>query len=388
MEQLKYYAKEIFAEAVALRRKLHEMPELAFEEYQTAEVIKEKLDEWGIPYREGVAGTGIAATLENGAGPCVAMRADMDALPIKEETDCAFASKTDGKMHACGHDAHMAIVLGTAYVLSKTKEAWRGTVKFLFEPGEETDGGARPMIAEGVLHNPDVDICLGIHVMNETEVGTILLSEGAAMAADDEFDLVICGKGGHGAWPQDTVDPIAAACQIVTALQSVVSRNADPQEAAVISVTGIEGGTAYNVIPDKVHLKGTVRSLNENTRKMLEKRLEDVVKGVSEAFGTTYELDYRQIYPATTNAPTVNRLVEEALAPFAQLRVAWSREASMGSDDFSFFSQAVPSAYIKLGSGTAQNREPLHSSRFVIDEQVILNGILTLAAASTRYLRP
>lgn len=388
MEQIKYYAQEIFEEAVALRRKLHEMPELAFEEYQTAELIKEKLNEWGIPYREGIAGTGIAAVLENGAGRCVAMRADMDALPIKEETDCAFASKTDGKMHACGHDAHMAIVLGTAYVLSKTKDKWRGTVKFLFEPGEETDGGARPMIAEGVLRNPDADICLGVHVMNETDVGTILLSEGAAMAADDEFDLVICGKGGHAAWPQDAVDPIAAACQIVTALQNVVSRNADPQEAAVISVTAVEGGTAYNVIPNEVHLKGTVRSLNEKTGELLKNRLEDVVKGVSAAFGTTYALDYRQIYPPTVNAPEVNRLVEEALVPFAELRVAWSRESSMGSDDFSFFSQAVPSAYIKLGSGTAQNREPLHSSRFVIDEQVILNGIVTLAAASAHYLRP
>ncbi len=388
LEQIRKYANEIFREAVAIRRKLHEMPELAFEEHKTAAFIKDRLGMWGIPYQDGVAGTGIVATLENGAGRCVAMRADMDALPVQEESGCEFASKTDGHMHACGHDAHMAIVLGTAYVLSKTKETWQGTVKLLFEPGEEEDGGARPMIAEGVLKQPEVDICLGIHVMNEIDVGSVRLTEGAAMAADDEFDLTITGKGGHGGWPQDTVDPIVAACQVVNALQTIVSRNADSQDAAVVSIGSIHGGTTCNVIPDSVQLQGTARSLKEETRQMLQKRIEGVVKGVTEALGATYELDYRLLYPPTVNAPEVNCLVEKALQPFDEIRVTWTKESSMGSDDFAFFAQEVPSAYIKLGSGTPQNRQPLHSSKFTIDEQVILNGILTLAAATQQYLQP
>ncbi len=388
MEQIRQYANEIFQEAVAIRRKLHEMPELAFEEHKTAAFIKERLEMWGIPYQDGIAGTGIVATLENGAGRCVAMRADMDALPVQEESGCAFASKTERRMHACGHDAHMAIVLGTAYVLSKNMGAWRGTVKFLFEPGEEEEGGARPMIAEGVLKQPDVDICLGIHVMNEIDVGSVRLTEGAAMAADDEFDLTITGKSGHGGWPQDTVDPIVAACQVINALQTIVSRNADSQDAAVISIGSIHGGTTYNVIPDSVHMQGTVRSLKEETRQMLQKRIECVIKGVTEALGATYELDYRLLYPPTVNAPEVNKLVEKALQPLDEIQVIWTKESSMGSDDFAFFAQEVPSAYIKLGSGTPQNRQPLHSSSFTIDEQVILNGILTLAAAAQHYLRP
>lgn len=388
MKRIRQYANEIFGEAVAIRRQLHEIPELAFEEYQTAEFIKEKLDKWGIPYQDGIAGTGIVATLENGSGRCVAMRADIDALPVREEVDCAFASKIDGHMHACGHDAHMAIVLGTAYVLSQTKEDWKGTVKFLFEPGEEAEGGARPMIAEGVLKNPDVDICLGIHVMNEVNVGTVQLTEGAAMAADDEFDLIIQGKGGHGGWPQDAIDPVTAACQVVNALQTIVSRNVDPQDATVVSIGSIHGGTTYNVIPNSVHLQGTVRSLKEETRQRLPLLIERVVKGVTAALGASYELDYHWIYPPTVNAMEVNRLVEEALRSQEEIKIVWTRESSMGSDDFAFFAQEVPSAYIKLGSGTPQNRQPLHSSKFIIDEQVILNGMVTLAATTQRYLQP
>lgn len=387
MEQLRQYANEIFQEAVAIRRRLHEIPELAFEEHQTAAFIKAQLEQWGIPYQDGIAGTGIVAMLENGEGNCVAMRADIDALPVKEEADCAFASKIPGHMHACGHDAHMAIVLGAAYVLSKTQESWRGTVKFLFEPGEEEEGGARPMIAEGVLKQPDVDVCLGIHVMNEIDVGTVQLTEGAAMAADDEFDLIIKGKSGHAGWPQDTIDPVVAACQAVNALQTIVSRNADPQDAAVISISSIHGGTTYNAIPDSVHLQGTVRSLKEETRQMLQKRIDCAVKGVTEALGAAYELDYHLLYPPTVNAPEVNRLVEEALQPMEEIKTVWSRVSSMGSDDFAFFAQEVPSAYIKLGSGTPQNRQPLHSNRFTIDEQVIFNGILTLAATTQHYLQ-
>lgn len=387
IDMIKQLTDEIFEEAVLIRRQLHQIPELAFEEYQTADFIKQKLNFWQIPYQDNIAGTGIMAYLENGPGRCIAMRADMDALPIHEETDPPFRSKHSGKMHACGHDAHMAIVLATAYVLSKIKETWHGTIKFLFEPGEEEEGGARPMIAQGVLKKPDVDICLGIHVMNEVEVGTIQLAEGAAMAASDDFDLIIYGKSGHGGWPQDTVDPIVAACQVVNNLQTIVSREVEPQDAAVISIGSIHGGTVYNVIPDSVHLQGTVRSLKPETRERLPKLIERVANGVTAALGASCQLDYHFIYPPTINAPEVNRLVEKAVEPFKCLRIERSKTSSMGGDDFAFFAQQIPSCYIKLGSGTPQNRQPLHSSTFTIQEEVIRNGILTLAATTQYFLQ-
>ncbi|MDP8964635.1 MAG: amidohydrolase, partial [Cyanobacteriota bacterium] len=281
LSQIRLGIRALQPQLVEWRRELHQRPELGFKEQLTAQFIAQKLQEWGIEHKTGIAKTGIVATIaSNYPGRVLAIRADMDALPIQEENDVPYCSQHDGIMHACGHDGHIAIALGTAYYLSQHREDFTGTIKIIFQPAEEGPGGAKPMIEEGVLKNPDVDAIIGLHLWNNLPIGTVGVRTGALMAAVECFRCTILGKGGHGAMPHQTVDSVVVSAQIVNALQTIVARNIDPIESAVVTVGELHAGTAQNVIADTARMKGTVRYFNPKLEGYFGKRIEQVIAGV------------------------------------------------------------------------------------------------------------
>ena len=283
---------------VQWRRRLHQKPELGFQERLTAEFVHQQLGAWGIEHQMGIAQTGIVATITGDRpGPVLAIRADMDALPIQEENQVPYRSQHDGIMHACGHDGHTAIALGTAYYLAQHRHTFAGTVKLIFQPAEEGPGGAEPMIAAGVLRNPDVDAIIGLHLWNNLPVGTVGVRSGALMAAVGLFSCLLQGKGGHGAMPHQTIDAVVVSAQVINALQTIVARNVNPLDAAVVTVGELHAGTAKNVIADTAHMKGTVRYYNPDLASVIPQRLEAVIAGVCNSHGATYQLDYQQFYP-------------------------------------------------------------------------------------------
>ncbi len=288
------------------RRDFHQNPELSFQEYRTAETISKYLDSFGITHKTNIGGTGIVGEIDFGSGPTIALRADMDALPIQEIGDLEYKSKNEGVMHACGHDGHMAILLGTANVLSKNKKIKKGKIRFIFQPAEEGGGGARYMIEDGCLEG--VDEIYGLHLWNYQPLGEIGVKEGPIMAAADMFDIIVRGKGGHGATPQGTIDAIVVASHLVTALQTIVSRDTNPLENTVVTIGEISGGENFNVIADRVKLSGTTRAYTEKNRIMIKNRMRDIIDGVSKAFGSEIMLNYKEGYPPTINhkLPTKN----------------------------------------------------------------------------------
>ncbi|MBW2284023.1 MAG: amidohydrolase, partial [Deltaproteobacteria bacterium] len=295
---------------VDARRALHRIPEMAFAEKKTSAFVEAYLEREGIPVRTGIAGTGLVGLLEGGkSGPTVMIRADMDALPIAEETGLAFASVHEGMMHACGHDAHMAMALGAASVLNRVRGDIRGNVKFVFQPAEEGPGGARPMIEAGVMENPTVDYAIGCHVWPDVPEGTIGVRAGPFMAAMDRFDIRIIGKGGHGAMPHACVDALEVGTQVVSALQRIVSRHMNPLEPAVVSIGSFHAGAAFNIIPQEATLSGTTRTFNEAIWASWEQRLHTVLRGVCAAMGADYELTFVKGFPPTVNDDTVSEVV-------------------------------------------------------------------------------
>jgi amidohydrolase len=340
------------ADLTAIRRDLHQHPELGMEEHRTADIVANLLESWGIEVHRGIGVTGVVGVLRSGNGNrSIGLRADMDALPMQELTDLPFRSIVPGKMHACGHDGHTTMLLGAARYLAETRR-FSGTVNFIFQPGEEGCGGALAMLADGLLERFPCDALFGMHNRPNMPVGQFGISAGAIASGGAFFDITITGRGAHGARPEAGIDPVLTACHIATALQSIVSRNVAPQDAAVVSVTKITGGDAYNVIPQTSTLSGTVRFFHRAVGTQIEAALHRVAEGVAAAFGATANVDYRLIF-----APTLNDAVQtNAVANVAAELVgeAWVDRAyppSMGSEDFSFMLERVPGAYIQIGNG-------------------------------------
>lgn len=382
-QDLEDFIDEMKEKLVTFRRELHRRAELAFCETQTAAYLEAELAKMGAEFKTGIAKTGIVGDIiVPKAKRTLLLRADMDALPIQETAYPGGPEPASGgAMHACGHDAHMAILLGTVAVLSRFRDHLSCNIRFLFQPGEEDTGGAEPMIKEGVLTCPRVDAAAALHVMNDLEVGKIRVKPGAVMAAPDDFDLIIRGKGGHGAYPHDCIDPIALACRIIEAFDMISARCATPFAPKVISVCAINGGSFYNVIPDEVHLKGTVRAFDEKVRRELPEKMEAAAAGITSAFGAEYSFDYRFRFPPLLNDEDMAaKLAESAAKAIGKDNVVLGGEPSMAGDDFSYFAKSVPSVYFHLGSRNEKKGAvmALHSSDFRIDEDCLLVGVRVL----------
>jgi amidohydrolase len=348
---------------VAWRRHIHQRPELAFRENLTAEFVSQKLTEWGIEHQTGIAKTGIVAVIKgekilaatNSPAKVLAIRADMDPLPIQEENEVAYKSQHNGIMHACGHDGHTAIALATAYYLSCHRADFAGTVKIIFQPAEEGPGGAKPMIAAGVLQNPDVDAIIGLHLWNYLPLGTVGVRKGALMAATELFQCTIFGKVGLGAIPHQTIDSIVVSAQIINALQTIVARNINPLESAVLTVGELHAGTAHNVIADTAKFRGTVRYFNLEVGERIQQRLEQIISGVCQSHGAKYELDYKKLYPPVINDEKITALVHSVAESVLETPLGIVPECqTMGGEDMSFFLQAVPGCYFFLGSANPE----------------------------------
>ncbi len=366
------------ADLVTWRRRFHQHPELGFQEQETAAFISSQLTNWGIEHRTAVAQTGIVAVIPGQRpGPVLAIRADMDALPIQEENEVPYRSQLPGKMHACGHDGHTAILLGVAAYLSEHND-FAGTVKLIFQPAEEGPGGAKPMIEAGALTEPTVDGMIGLHLWNQLPLGTIGVRSGPLMAAVELFEIEIQGKGGHGAIPQQTVDAIVVAAQVITALQTIVARNIDPIESAVVTIGVVQAGKTYNVIADRAILKGTVRYFNPNYDGYFGPRIDQIVGGICQAHGASHELTYWQLYPPTINdAGMTDRVRAVADAVVETPAGVVPNCQTMGGEDMSFFLQAVPGCYFFLGSANLNKGLTFahHHPRFDFDETVLSLGV-------------
>jgi len=379
LSQLRLEIRNLQPHLVEWRRRLHQKPELSFEEILTAEFVSQKLQEWGIEHQTGIAKTGIVATIDSGKpGPVLAIRADMDALPIQEENEVCYRSQHNGIMHACGHDGHIAIALGTACYLAKHKHSFSGTVKIIFQPAEEGPGGAKPMIAAGVLRNPDVDAIVGLHLWNNLPLGTVGVRSGALMAAVEIFDCTILGKGGHGGMPHQTVDAIVVAAQIVNALQAIVARNIDPIDSAVVTVGKFNAGHTHNVIADTAQIGGTVRYFNPAYQGYFDKRIEQIIAGICHSHGANYQLDYYALYPPVINDANIAELVRSVAESVVETPAGIVPECqTMGGEDMSFFLQEVPGCYFFLGSANQEKNLafPHHHPRFDFDETALGMGV-------------
>jgi len=378
-EGLQQEIEENFGEKiVALRRDIHREPELGFDTVKTAEKVLAALDGLPLDIETGVARNGIVATLRGeGDGPIVALRADMDALPMKEQTGLPFASETEGRMHACGHDGHTSMLVGAAHALSGMGDRLGGTVKFVFQPAEEGGGGGRVMVDEGVAD--DVSSIFALHLWPGLPFGKVATKAGPIMAAADAFEMEIRGSGGHGAMPHLVADAVVIAAQVVTALQILVSREVDPVEPTVLTVGEIRAGTAFNIIPEKAHLGGTVRTLNPDLRERMPERIEAVASGIAQGMRGDANLDYTFSYPVTVNdeaaAARVLSVAEDLLGGQSALEVP---DPSMAAEDFAFFLEKVPGAFIWLGVG--EDVSGLHTPKFAFDEEVLPRGSALLAA--------
>ncbi len=373
---------------VRLRREFHAEPELGLEEHKTAARIERELDILGIGHeRHGTAVVGLV----RGAmpGPTVALRADMDALPIREATGLDFASRTDGVMHACGHDAHVTIALGAARWFAERREGLKGNVKLLFQPAEESVGGAESMIKAGCMENPKVDFALGLHVMPYLPVGMIETKKGALNGCSTTLKGRIRGKGGHGAYPESAIDAVLIASQVIVGLNTLVSRYVSPLESAVITVGTIAGGSRSNIVADEVSFSATLRATSDALRDTLASRARAVVEGVSAAFGGSGELDIHYGYAALVNHDLgVDIVAAAAAAVLGPDSVAWKEKPSMGVEDFSFFIKDTPGAFYHLGCGSPEQglRSPLHSSTFTLDEACLPLGVAMQVAATLKFL--
>ena len=375
LARMKELANAQHAELVNIRRHLHENPELGFEEVATAQYIADYLAGLGLEVTSQVAKTGVVALLRGARpGKTVAIRADMDALPIQELNEVPYKSKHPGKMHACGHDAHVAAAIGAARILWELRDQINGNVKFIFQPAEEAPGGAEPMIAAGVLENPTVDAIIGGHVWGGLESGIIEVMSGPTMASSDIIRLKIIGKGGHAAQPHTTIDQIVIASEIVGALQKIVSRQTDPFEAVVISICSFHAGDVFNVIPHSAYMEGAVRTLNNELRQELPQKIEKIIRGITEPYGATYELDYYLGYPVTVNDPGVTETVRRAaISVLGGDKVRVAARASMGGEDYAYFLNKVPGTYIRIGTRNPEKGicQEMHHPRFDIDEAVL-----------------
>lgn len=390
--------KTIEKQIILWRRALHQIPELENELPETASYVKGVLTALKIPHETLLGGSAvvglITGTKEGTAAEkerCIALRADMDALEVTEETGLDFAS-TNGRMHACGHDAHTAMLLGAAAWLSQNRERFCGQVKLLFQPGEERPGGAKPMIEEGCLQNPKVDVVFGMHngrISNELRKGEVGWRNGPIMAAVDVLQITVKGKGGHGGYPENAVDPIPIACELILALQLLISRERHPGDPAVLSITSIHAGSSMNIIPDKVVIEGTCRNSSEETRRWLASRIQEVADGIAHAHHAQIDIDHQFVYGAVINNKDFMEKVRTSAAKVVgEERMREIKFPVMAGEDFSYFAQQVPGVYIFLSNMLPIDGQiwPHHNSRFALDESYFLDGAKIHAQVALDYL--
>ena len=360
------------------RQNLHKMPEIGLEEYKTSAYIKSKLEEWGVEYKAGYASTGVVAWIKGSNGnsqKSIGIRADFDALPMGEKNNFEHKSLNDGMMHACGHDGHTSMLLGAAKYLNENKN-FDGTVHFIFQPGEEGFGGGEIMIKDGLFNDFKIDEVYALHNWPELPIGKFGLSSGPMMASVDEFDIIVKGKGGHAAIPELTVDPIIIASQIINAIQTIISRVTSPVDKAVISVTKINAGTAYNVIDDELFLGGTVRTFKPETRALIEKKLYDTAKGIANANGGDIEFVYKTLYPATINSKDESIFAGNVAKELVgEKNVISEIDPSMGGEDFSYLLNEKPGSYLYIGQKDADHTAHLHTTKYDFNDNVLPLGV-------------
>jgi amidohydrolase len=368
IDQIRRYHPEL----TAIRQDIHANPELGLEEHRTADLVAQKLEEWGIEVHRGVGGTGVVGVLRSGNGQAtIGLRADMDALPIEEANDFAYRSRNAGKMHACGHDGHTTMLLGAARYLAETRN-FNGTVNFIFQPGEEGIGGALAMLKDRLFERFPCNAVFGMHNRPGMPVGKYGITPGTAMAGGAFFDITITGRGAHGARPEASIDPVLAACHIGTALQSIVARNVPPSDTAVLSVTRVVAGEAYNVIPQTATLSGTARTMKRETMTMLEAGIQRVAAGVASGLGATAEVDFRLIFAPLLNHPEHTQAIADAAAELVgDGNINRAQTPGMASEDFSFMLEQVPGAYINLGNGESAS---VHNHLYNFNDEAIPFG--------------
>ena len=375
--KIKEESKSISDWIVKIRRELHEHPELMYEEFRTSELIRRELDKLDIQYIHPIAETGVLASIGNGNGPCVALRADMDALPIHEETDVPFKSKIDGKMHACGHDCHVSMLLGAAKLLKDKESEINGTIKLLFQPAEEGGAGGKLMREEGALENPEVERIFGLHVWPQMPSGQIGSREGTFLAATSSLSLTVKGVGGHAAVPQLTKDPVLTSARIITNLQSIISRELDPLESGVVSITVINGGNASNVIPSEVKVKGTLRSLTMDGLKELQKRVKEIAEGIAQTHGCEAIVEYvGNDYPPTVNDSEMWKFAKNIGIELLGDDNVSDLDAVMGGEDFAYYTEKVKGCFVVLGMNNPDidATYSVHHPMFKADEDALHIG--------------
>ena len=360
--RIKELAKKYSSVIMGAREHFHANPGIEFQEFETTKKIIEILEEHGIEYQKDIAVTGVLAIVRGKKeGKTVLLRGDMDALPIEEEADVPYKSKVKGVMHACGHDSHAAGILGAALILNELKDEISGNIKFAFQPAEENQGGAKPMIDAGILENPKVDAAFGLHVWGPYPEGKAITMKGPMMAAPDNIRIKLIGKGGHASMPNMLIDPVVMAAEVILSLQTIVSRKVDPLEPAVISCCTVHGGSAQNVIPNEVEITGTVRTLNEEVRKNMPKLMEQTIKGITDIYNGSYEFDYHFGFPCLINdADSTDTLISAAGKILGSENVDIMAKPVMGGEDFAYFTQEVPSAFIFLGVAEDMENPPVH----------------------------
>ncbi|MBA2289527.1 MAG: amidohydrolase [Chloroflexia bacterium] len=384
---------EILPGVVADRRHLHANPELAFEEFETAQFVTERLQALGVEdIRTGIGKTGVTGLIRGnrGDGKVVMLRADMDALPILEENDADYRSTVDGKMHACGHDAHTAMLLGSTRLLMDLRDQFAGTVKVLFQPAEEVPpGGAIEMIRDGALENPRVDVVFGLHVASELEAGKIGVRAGAASAGSDRFRITVQGRGGHAARPNDAIDPVVVGAHIVTAFQTLVSRETDPTQAAVVTVGSIVAGDAFNVIPDTAEIKGTIRTLDPEVRARMEERLPELARGIGAAMRADVTVQFIKGYPGMVNDEEMSEVVRQAATDVVGADNVVESKTGLGGEDFAYFLLERPGCFFRVG--TRNNERNIvyghHHPKFDVEEDGMAPGIATTVQTVLNYLK-
>jgi amidohydrolase len=382
-------AELLFEEMVALRRDLHRHPEIGFQEIRTAAIVADYLRCLGATVQTGVGQTGVVGLLEGDqpGGPTVLLRFDMDGLPINELNQVAYASQNSGVMHACGHDGHTAMGLTITKIMSRYRSRMAGRLKVAFQPAEEGLGGAFAMIADGLLRNPAPDVALAMHLWNGLPLGKVRVASGPCMASSSMFTLTIYGKGGHGAAPHQAVDPLLAAAHIITALQSIVSRNVDPQDSVVVTVGQVTAGSTHNAIPDQALLKGTVRSYEDDLHRLIYRRILEMAQNMATAFGCTARMETVAIVPAVVNDAAVAEVVRQAATAIAG-RDQIVRGSDMASEDMGYILEEVPGCYFFVGSRNDEMElhYPHHHPRFNFDERAMVIGVATMAHAAAHYL--
>ena len=389
-EKIKKLSEKYLERVMELRRELHKYPEIGFDLFKTAEIVKKELDRIGIPYESEIAKTGIVATIKGGKpGKTVLLRADMDALPITEESRCGFKSTHEGKMHACGHDGHTAGLLGVGMILNELKDELSGNIKLLFQPAEEEPGGAKPMIDEGVLENPKVDAAFGCHIWPSIKAGHVAIKDGAMMSHPTTFEIIFQGKGGHASQPENTVDTVMVACQTVVNFQNIISRNISTLRPAVLSCCSIHAGEAHNIIPDKLFLKGTIRSFDEGITDQIVDRMDEILKGITSAYGASYEFLVDRMYPALKNDHELFKFSKNALENIlGKDNVEVMEDPVMGSEDFAYFGKHIPSFFFFVGVNDEQleNENMLHHPKLFWDEKYLITNMKTLSQLAVEFL--